>query len=279
MEDERACRPTILAVFTPKPARAVTPVRESPPQEPRPLEGPILFEESDFLALAPPLASNPDYNAHRLAARRKLLALGKSTVVRAGELGLALECRTSLHHPHQFNANRVQRLWAYLTRGKKAKSALKRVLGAELGKDLDSAYRNAYLCFALESAALEVSLRIHPDAWYDGQNLVNRVKREGVKPWLAQLNALDGFRLRLHDWKGEFRCGALTPEKLEEFLKYYTPGDHQLAVEKRWPAPEGARGGALAEGCAEELVRELLRLVPLFRFAVWSDESDYLLSR
>src|SRR5688572_23343463 len=210
---ERACRPTILAAFTRKPAlsasqpRAVTPARASPQEEPRPSEGPVLLEESDFRALAPPLAANPDYNANRLAARRKLLALGKRVALQAGELGLALECRTSLHHPHQFNGNRVQRLWAYLTRSKKEKSALKRELGAELGKDLDSAYRNAYLCLALESTALEVSLRIHPDGWYDGQNLVNRVKREGLRPWLAVLNQLEGFRLRLHDWKGEFRCG------------------------------------------------------------------------
>lgn len=257
----------------------MSPVRASPPEEPRPIEGPILFEESDFRALAMPLAVNPDYNAHRLAARRKLLALGKRVAARAAELGLALECRTSLHHPHPFNGNRVQRLWAYLTRSRKEKSALKRLLGAELGKDLDSAYRNAYLCVALESAALEVSLRIHPDGWYDGQNLVNRVKREGVKPWLALLNELGGFHLCLHDWKGEFRCGALTPEKLEDFLRYYTPGNHQLAVERRWPAPEGARGGALTEGCAEELARECLRLVPLFRFTAWSAESDFLLSR
>lgn len=247
--------------------------------EPKPLEGPILFEESDFRALMPPLAANPDYNAHRLAARRKLLALGKRAVAAAGALGVALECRTSLHHPHQFNGNRVTRLWAYLTRAKKEKSALKRQLGPELGKDLDSAFRNAYLCIGLEGAALEVSLRIHPDAWYDGQNLVNRVKREGVKPWLAQLNALSGFRLRLHDWKGEFHCGTLTPERLEEFLKYYTPGDHQLAVERRYPAPEGARGGVFEPGCADELQRELLRLVPLFRFTAWSQESDFLLSR
>jgi hypothetical protein len=259
---------------------AVTPAKTAPQApEPSPIEGPILFEESDFRALVPPLASNPDYNAHRLAARRRLLALGKRAAARAGELGLALECRTSLHHPHQFNGNRVQRLWAYLTRPKKEKSALKRQLGPELGKDLDSAYKNAYLCLALEDQCLEVSLRIHPDGWYDGQNLKNRVARAGVKPWLAELNALDGFRLRLHDWKGEWRCGALEPEQLEEFLKYYTPGDHQLAVERRYPAPEGARAGALEPGCAEELQRELLRLVPLYRFTAWSQESDFLLSR
>jgi len=189
-------------------------------EEPGPIEGAILFEESDFRALSSGLATNPDYNAHRLAARRRLLALGKRTVAAAAELSTQLECRTSLHQPHQFNGHRVQRIWAYLTRTRKEKGALKRLIGPELGKDLDSAYRNAYLCLGIESEALEVSLRIHPDAWYDGQNLKNRTKREGVKPWLALLNQLGGFRLRLHDWKGEWRCGSLQPEQLEEFLKY-----------------------------------------------------------
>ncbi len=255
--------------------RAVTGEHE----EPRALAGPILFEEADFRALSPALAGDVQYNGHRLAARRRLLSLGKSTARAAADQGCPLECRTSLHHPHAFNGHRVTRLWAYLTRNRKEKSALKKTLGTELGKDLDSAYRNAFLCLALEAEALEVSLRIHPDAWYDGQNLKNRVAREGLRPWLALLNQLGGFRLRLHDWKGEWRCGEIEPEALEEFLKYYTPGDHRLAVERRYPAPEGARGGALEPECAQELQREALRLLPLYRHAAWSDESDFLLSR
>ena len=258
----------------------MTPGRVRPPDaEPAPAEGSLLFQESDFRALVPPLASNPDYNGHRLAARRRLLALGKRAALAAAALGLELECRTSLHHPHAFNGNRVQRLWAYLVRTKKERGALKRVLGPELGRDLDSAYRNAYLCLAIEGEALEVSLRIHPDGWYDGQNLKNRVAREGVAPWQAQLDALAGFRLRLHDWKGEWRCGSLEPEQLEEFMKYYVPGDHRLAVERRIPAPEGARGGVLDPACPEDLVRELVRLVPLYRFTAWSLTSDHLFAR
>ncbi len=247
--------------------------------EPEAIEGAILFEEADFRALSSGLAADPQYNGHRLAARRRLLTLGKRTAAAAAELGTRLECRTSLHHPHAFNRNRVSRLWAYLTRTRKEKGALQRTLGPELGRDLDAAFRNAYLSIALESEALEVALRIHPDAWYDGQNLRNRVEREGPRPWLALLNQLGGFRLRLHDWKGEWRCGSIETEQLEEFLKYYTPGDHQLAIERRWPAPEGARGGALEAGCAAELQREVLRLLPLYRYSAWSGESDFLLKR
>ena len=244
--------------------------------DPRPLTGAVCFEEGDFHALSEGLASDPQYNDRRLATRRRLLTLGKQAAAAAAELGTKLECRTSLHHPHAFNGMRVRRIWAYVTRAKGEKAKLKRVLGSELGKDLDSAYRNAYLCLAIEAEALEVSLRIHPDAWYDGQNLKNTVERGGLGGWLDELNGLDGYLLRMDDWKGEWRCGELTTERLEEFLSYYTPGEHALAVERRYPAPAGTRGAAIEPAAAEELKAELLRLLPLFRFTAWTPENDHL---
>lgn len=191
--------------------------------------------------------------------------------------------RTSIHNPHAFNGNRVRRLWAYVTRDKAAKGKLRKVLGRDLAKDLDSAYRNAYLCLALEHEAIEVSLRIHPDGWYDGQNLVKRLKTEGVKEWQELLNGLEGFQLKMHDWKGEWRCGDLTPERLEEYLRFYTPGEHTLAVERRWPVPAGPamramREPVFGEGVPAMLVEEALKLVPLYRFTAWSPEADFLFS-
>lgn len=247
--------------------------------EPRPLPGLPALEEGDFHALAEGLDRDPQYNDRRLVARRKLAAYAAEVLARMGKEGPELLARTSLHHPTVFNHMRVRRLWAYLARGKKAKARLKRTLGAELGKDLDAAYRNAYLCIALEPAALEVSLRIHPDAWFDAQNLANRVKREGTAGWLAELNRLDGFRLRLDDWKGEWRCGELTADRLEEFLKYWQPGTHGLAVERRWPAVGPARRALLEPEVPGRIVEEVLRLVGLYRFAAWSEESDFLLGR
>lgn len=247
--------------------------------DPTPLSGPVSFEEGDFRALSEGLDRDPQYNDRRLAARRRLLTLGKRAVAAAARAGTTLECRTSLHHPHAMNGMRVRRLWAYLTRGKAQKKRLAAVLGPELGKDLDAAYRNVYLCLALEAEALEASLRIHPDGWYDGQNLKNKVEREGVGEWRELLNGLGGFRLRIADWKGEWRCGELTPEALEEFLGYYTPGEHGLAVERRFPAPAGARGAALEPAAADTLVEEVLRLAPLYRFTAWTPENDFLFAR
>ena len=69
-------------------------------------------------------------------------------------------------------------MWTYACRGKAEKKRLRGTLGADLAKDLDAAYRNAYFCAAVESDALEVSLRIHADAWYDAQNLAKRLKNQ-----------------------------------------------------------------------------------------------------
>ncbi|MEY2808133.1 MAG: hypothetical protein RIR65_2550 [Planctomycetota bacterium] len=237
------------------------------------------FEEGDFHCLASGLCRDPQYDDRRLVARRKLLSATKVLVARAKELGAGLEARSSLHSPNVFNGMQVRRLWGYAMRDKEAKRKLKGVLGADLAKDLDAAYRNAYLCIALEAECLEVSLRVHADAWFDGTNLVNRVKREGLGPWREQLNQLEGFTLRLADWKGEWRCGELGVVQLEQFLKYYKPAEHALSVEQRVPAPPRAREHLFAPGIPGLLVDQALRLVPLQRFLSWSEESDFLFSR
>lgn len=239
----------------------------------------VPFDEGDFHCLSAGLARDPQYNDRRLVLRRKLLSLAKVFAAEAQALGLELDVRTSLHAPSSFNHMQVKRIWAYACRSKAEKRRLKGVLGADLAKDLDAAYRNAYLCTALEADALEVSLRIHADAWFDGANLTKRVAKEGFEGWKAALNALSGFRLRLADWKGEWPCGALGREKLEEFLKYYKPAEHALVVERRFPAPVGARAACFEPQVPRELVNEMLRLVPLYRFTAWSSESDFLFAK
>lgn len=250
--------------------------------EPKPLSGEVQFEEWDFAALSSSHERDQEWNDRRLNARRRLLTLAKEVAKRAkADPGVAYDVRTSIHNPHAFNGMRVRRLWAYVTRSKADKTKLRKVLGRDLAKDLDSAYKNAYLCLAIESERLEVSLRIHPDAWYDGQNLKNRIDREGIDGWLAVLRELDGFQLRLHDWKGEWHLGeGLTRERLEEFLRFWTPGEHQLVVDRVWPlAPSGpAREAALGPEAPEELVRECLRLVPLMTYTAWGEASNFLFS-
>lgn len=250
--------------------------------QPKPLAGPVAFEAGDFHVLGESLGRDPQYNDRRLVARRKLGTIAQAAVTaieQASEGELALLQRTSLHQPHAFNHMRVRRLWAYICRGKKEKTRLKQVIGPELAKDLDAAYRNAYLCVAIEAEFVEVSLRIHKDAWYDGQNLVNRVRTEGPAEWIRILNGLPGYRLKMDDWKGEWVCGRLDTDRIAEYLKYYKPGDHSLTVERRFEVSGGTSAMLFAAEFPAQLVDELVRLVPLYRFAVWSKESDHLFSR
>ncbi len=250
--------------------------------EPKPLEGLAPFEEGDFHVLSESLGRDPQYNDRRLVARRKLGTIAQNAVVAieaATQGEVALLQRTSLHQPHAFNHMRVRRLWAYICRGKKEKTRLKQVIGPELAKDLDAAYRNAYLCVALENEFLEVSLRIHKDAWYDGQNLLNRMKQEGTAEWIKILNRLPGYRLKMDDWKGEWLCGKLDSDRIAEYLKYYKPGDHSLTVERRFEASPGARAALFSPEIPLRLISELVNLVPLYRYTVWSKESDHLFSR
>ncbi|MEX1025700.1 MAG: hypothetical protein WD226_11560 [Planctomycetota bacterium] len=245
--------------------------------EPRPLGGSIRFEEGDFHALEDRLAGDPQFNDRRLVTRRKLLALAKRAKADiAASTGLALDVRSSLHHPHAFNHNKVGRLWSSLFRVKAEKSRLKKTLGADLAKDLDSAHKNAGLTLSLQPDALRVAFEIGPEAWYDGQNMKKRIAAEGLEAWRQLLDELDGFRLRMHDWKGEWRCGDLSLDRLTEYLGYYVPGEHRLAVERTWPATGPARAAACSEGVADVLLAELQRLVPLYRFSAWSKESDFL---
>jgi hypothetical protein len=245
-------------------------------REPKPLAGLPSFEEGDFHGLAAGLDRDPQYDDRRLVARRKLATLAKQLTLRAKSAGLVLDQRTSLHRPTQWNGNRVGRLWAYSMRPKAEKTRLRKTLGADLAKDLDAAYRNAYLCLAIEPDALEVSFRIHADAWFDGQNLVRRVKAEGQAALLAELRKLDGFTLKIADWRGEWPCEGLEPSRLKEFLGYYVPGEHALAVEQRFPAPAGARGHVFGEEVPEAMLAQAERLFDLYRWAVWSKQSDFL---
>jgi len=239
----------------------------------------VAFDEGDFHCLSPALARDPQFNDRRLVLRRKLLSLAKVFAVEAKERGVEFDVRTSLHAPSSFNGMQVKRIWTYAVRAKSEKKRLKSVLGADLAKDLDAAYRNAYICAAVETDAIEVSLRVHADAWFDGANLVHRTKKEGLEGWKRELNALEGYRLRLSDWKGEWICGRLGREQLEEFLKYYKPAEHALAVELRLPAPPGARAGMFEADVPRRIVTEMTKLIPLYRFTAWSGESDFLFAK
>lgn len=234
------------------------------------------FQEHDFAAYESHRQRDPEYNKFRLAVRRKLDAHGKAlkTAIQK-QHGLALASRTSLNHPYTYNFGRVNAQWAYLSRSPKDKKELVARVGEALAQDVDTHYIQTTLVVHLDAEGLDVALRIHALAWWDGINLANKCKtRAGCQDFADCLNTLPpGFVLQMDRWKREYHPGKLRAEDLENYFAYYQPGEHWLNLRRRLP-----KSMVLELGPAiGDFVHESgMALVPVYRFVIWTPENDEL---
>jgi hypothetical protein len=233
------------------------------------------FESRDFAVFEEAYQKNADYDAHRLRVRRRLGAIAEAARVRLGEHGLPLERRDSLHRPFSFNRGRVVAQWVYLIRDAKVRRAFRAVAGAEVGADLDPAFQNAHLCVAVDEGGVKVALRVHKEAWVDAQNWKNRLSdaagRDGFR---LLLNVVpEGFGLRIHDWKKVYPCGRVGRDDVEEFVRYFVPGEHGARVFRTIPRSDPK---ATAADLPARLADDLVALAPLYQFVAWSPENDRL---
>jgi len=228
------------------------------------------FLERDFKAYERHRQDDPEYNALRLSVRRKLKAMADATLADAKGLGVELSAQAGLHHPYTFNAYRVREQRAYLCRSPKERKKLASFFGEALGKDAETHYIQTVLEVCLDDQIVEAALRIHPQAWWDGEHLKKKVLQDPAKldEFASMLRALPkGFNLKLHDWKKDNWCAQAKAGELKETLSHYTPGNHWLHVQRQLPKED-----ALAMGPdAEQWVKaSLLSLLPLYRFTLWS---------
>ncbi|HHI80979.1 MAG TPA: hypothetical protein ENK02_13510 [Planctomycetes bacterium] len=235
------------------------------------------FDPSDFAAYSPKHQRDREANAWRLRVRRKLGELGKAAKAHLKkECGLNLSCRTNLNHPYKFNFGRVQAQWAYLSRSPKDKKALVERVGPAIGEDVDTHYIQTTFVLSVDREGFEIALRIHPQAWWDSQNLKNRVLSATAEmdDWTETLNEIgEGYVLSLHNWKKEYPCGDLYPDQIENFFSFFEPGNHSLSIRHRIPAK-------LAVGLGPELgplaLEGLSKLAPAYQFLTWTEENNWL---
>jgi len=232
------------------------------------------FDDASFEAFAKEKQRDAKYNADRLKVKRRLAALGKAVRPALEEADLRLAVQTSLSHPYTYNAFRVDSMWVYFSRPEGEKKFLREIFGRALGKDLDPGFQHVLLLVGIDSEGVEVSLKIHSSAWWDGQNLKNRCRRDAdLLAFLEVLNALPGFVLSIHDWKKEYRCGSLRRSDLANYFAYYTPGEHWLHLRKRYGRDDPrVRGEAWVRIAGDDL----RSLAPAYRFAAWGPENNHL---
>lgn len=228
-----------------------------------------VFLERDFKAYERHRQDDPEYNALRLSVRRKLKAIVDGVQKAAKEAGYDLSAQAGLHHPYTFNSYRVREQRAYLCRGARERKKLAAFFGEALGKDAETHYIQTVLECCLDDQIVEAALRIHPQAWWDGEHLKKKVLRDaaGMEEFCRRLRALPpGFNLKLHDWRQDHWCAQVKPAELKELLQHYTPGNHWLHVQRQLPKEDAVAMGPQAEAWVSA---SLLALLPLHRFALW----------
>ncbi len=237
------------------------------------------FSASEFDAYAPPKASSNASNRPRLEAREKAMTLGRVMQADAKALGLALELRASDEHPSLWNKRSVTAQWVFLWRDADARRELEGLLegGRSLKETLTDPtpfFRHAFLALHVDADGVEVSLRVHGDAWVDAKNLRARAaSTEGRAALVEAIRALpedfvlgvtDGARLSVRD---------VTDATFDEALAAWSQPSQWWSV--GWPLPRAVvldQGGAL-----EEPMLEAFRaLVPIYRLVAWSRDNDLI---
>jgi hypothetical protein len=226
------------------------------------------FLERDFKAYERHRQDDPEYNALRLSVRRKLKAMADAVQKEAKGLGTDLSAQAGLHNPYTFNAYRVREQRAYLCRGTKERKKLSAFFGEALGKDAETHYIQTVLEVCLDDQIVEAALRIHPQAWWDGENLKKKVQDPAAMDELCQmLRALPpGFNLKVHDWRKDNWCAQAKATELKDLFKEYTPGNHWLHVQRQLPKEDALEMGAEAENWVRS---SLIALLPIYRFILW----------
>ncbi|MFY9344073.1 MAG: hypothetical protein WAT39_16405 [Planctomycetota bacterium] len=228
-----------------------------------------VFLERDFKAYERHRQDDPEFDALRLSVRRKLKAMVDQVVKEAKSAGVELSAQAGLHRPYTFNSYRVREQRAYLCRGTKERKQLAAFFGEALGKDAETHYIQTVLEACLDDQIVEAALRIHPQAWWDGENLKKKVLGDPAKleEFCALLRALPGgFNLKLHDWKKDHWCASAKASEVKEMFGHYTPGNHWLHVQRQLPKDDAVAMGPDGEAWVRS---SLLALLGVYRFVLW----------
>ena len=235
------------------------------------------FQSIDFEVFTEDRSRSETFNEKRLETKRRLAALGDHCRPILSAAGLDLPRRTSLHHPFSTNRFRVQSMWLYFARGADRLAELKSVLGPAFSEDLDPHYTHLLLVAEINAQEIKVGLRIHANAWWEGQNWKQKCGRSGeIGRCLNLLNQIpDSFEIRLHNWAHIDRCGSVRKDDLGNFLRRYQPGEHWATVQRTYSQEEAIELGSSFE---ETLANDLVRLVPIYKYIAWSKKNNHLFS-
>jgi hypothetical protein len=249
------------------------------------------FTAADFDAYQPKKWKSNVFNRERLEVKQKLVALGREL---QGSMlapdGSPLAVEPSVEHPTLWNHKQVEAQHLYFSRNEGARKELDAIIArgqsiASMIEDPSPQRNHLFLAATIGEQSLELSLKLHPDARIDRENLERKCEdhfeREKLLHLLRGLG--DGFRVgitpelmpatELDDAKlgalvGALGRGGASPAAL-------TLGAPQKLL---YVGRAIARTDALAAAGAivDEAKKTLQSLLPVYRFIAWSRDNDFV---
>jgi len=219
----------------------------------------IHFSLEDFEYFEGNKARDKEYDGNRLAVKRKLQTIGKKILQ---DIEQPLQLQTSLHHPYIYNNYRVNSMWLYFCPSKQELKPLSQILGSVLAQDLKKHYQHTILFTQIDYEGITTGLKIHPQAWWDGQHVQQQAK-ENAPEFLQILKKLKDFTWQLHDWPNKQLCHTLTLDHIKRYFKFYNPGEHWFTVQHYTAKTELE---ILQPGFVHTLQSQYKQLIPLYNF-------------
>ena len=252
---------------------------------------------ADFDCYEPRKWKSNVYNRERLEVKQKLLTLGRDAASGViGSDGSPLFIEASVEHPALWNHKQVDTQSIYFSRHEAARKELDGIIDrskpiASLLDDPTPQRNHLFLAITLSHEALEVSLRLHPDARVDRQNLERKLdeyyEAERLSGLLCELPSgySIGVTPELMSLSGE-EFTQDGPEKLRDIVEKL-PAGGAITLPGQTPrlfyigrALLRAETLSYSPEALTEWVRErLAELAPIYRFIAWSRDNDYVSMR
>jgi hypothetical protein len=248
------------------------------------------FTNADFEAYAQKKWKSNVFTRERLEVKQKLIALGRelqSEMVAAD--GSPLTCEASAEYPALWNHKQVEAQHLFFSRNEGARKELDLIIDrqtslASMIDDPTPLRNHVFLAATLGLGALELSVKLHPDARVDRQNVERKCEDHFEREKLVRMihDLGDGFVVGVTPEL--FPVGELDEERLRSLLSTLAaPAPVQPGAPHRllYVGRVIGREQVLAAGAGLlELVRAALSvLLPIYRFIAWSRDNDFVSMR
>lgn len=246
------------------------------------------FSAADFDAYQPKKWKSNVFNRERLEVKQKLVALGRALEgAMVGPDGGPLAVEPSTEHPALWNHKQVEAQHLYFWRNEGARKELDAIIdrGKSIASMIDdpTPQRNhLFLTVSVVEQAVELALKLHPNARIDCDNLERKCEDHFEREKLIGLLRGLGEDFRVGVTPELVSVGDLGVEQLQAILGQLAKGSAPSLL----PAPPRLfyvgrtidRSAAIAAGAhlAEQVRAGLSALMPLYRFIAWSRDNDFV---